>query len=51
MPAMPDTSFIKSVMPQRLLVAAAYGTVMYILAEIFANPVLQTHAIRMAMPK
>ncbi len=38
-------SLIKSGWPQRALVAAAYGTVMCILADTVGNPVLITHAV------
>ena len=38
-------SLIKSGWPQRALVAAAYGTVMCILADTVGNPVLITRAV------
>ena len=44
-------SLVKSGWPQRVIVAAAYGSVMHISAEMFANPVLHTHAAVMTMPK
>ena len=44
-------SLVKSRWPQRVIVAAAYGSVMYVLAEVFANPVLHTHAALVAMPQ
>jgi hypothetical protein len=44
-------SAVKSGWPQRAIVAAAYGTVMCILAETLGNPVLVTHAAVVAMPR
>jgi len=44
-------SLLKSGWSQRIMVAAAYGALMYILAEIVANPILQTHAVLMDMPR
>lgn len=44
-------SLVRSGRPQRVVVAALYGAFMYILAEMFANPVIHTHAALVAMPK
>ena len=44
-------SLVQSGWLQRVIVAAAYGSIMYIVAAIFANPVLTTHAVLMEMPK
>jgi hypothetical protein len=43
-------SLVKSGWPQRAILAAAYGSVMHILAEMFGNPVLMTHAA-LVVPK
>jgi len=37
-------------LPQRVILAAVYGSVMCILAEAFGNPVLATHAA-LVVPK
>jgi hypothetical protein len=44
-------SLVKSGLLQRAISAAAYGTVMCILAETVGNPVLATHAVVVALPK
>ena len=44
-------SLVRSGRPQRVIVAAAYGAFMYLLAEMFANPVIHTHAALVAMPR
>jgi hypothetical protein len=44
-------SLVKSGWLLRAVVAAAYGTVMCIVAETLGNPVLATHAALVAMPK
>jgi hypothetical protein len=44
-------SLVKPRWPLRVIVAAAYGSAMYILAEMFANPVLVTYAALAAMPQ
>jgi hypothetical protein len=43
-------SLVKSGWPQRAILAAAYGSLMCILAETFGNPVLVTHAV-LVVPK
>jgi cyanate permease len=37
-------SLVKSGWPQRAILSAVYGSVMYVLAETIGNPVLITHA-------
>jgi hypothetical protein len=43
-------SIVQSSWPQRTVIAAAYGAIMYSLAETISDPVVKTHAVLLGMP-